>query len=312
MSRSRSFSSAPAGRRGYALVASFSLLAASAALAPRNAAATPCADSVASFVVGANGAFQSELLPGIAVGPPYGGGASQGSLDVVSLGDNGSITLSFDDNRIVDGPGVDFRVFENPFLNDVSGQTFAEVGIVSASADGVNFFAFPHNASTFAGLAGVTPVYSTPGNGIDPRTPAAGGDGFDLATIGLANARFVRIQDPGAAIPDPGNAFPVPGVGKSGFDLDAIVAVSSQEICAGCCDANGDGLRQINDAVLLLREVLGVNTGSATCGPSPCSTGTCGDANRSEALDIGDAVLCLRTVLEQVSRCTRGECDLDP
>jgi len=285
---------------------------AGAALAAREAAATPCADSVASYVAGSNGGFQSELLPGIAIGPPFGGGAFEGSLDVVSLGNDGSITLSFDDNRIVNGPGVDFRVFENPFLNEVSGQTFAEVGIVSASADGVNFVPFPYNASNFAGLAGVEPVFSTPSNGIDPRSPDAGGDAFDLATIGLATARFVRIQDPGAAIADPGNAFPVPGPGKSGFDLDAVVAVNSQEICATCCDVNGDGVRQINDAVLLLREVLGVNTGSATCGPSPCSTETCGDANRSEALDIGDAVLCLRTVLEQVSRCTAGDCDLDP
>lgn len=305
-------SSARAGRRGVALVASVATLAASALLAAREAKATPCADSVASYVVGTNGGFQSELLPGIAIGPPYGAGSFEGSLDVVSLGDNGSITLAFDDNRIVNGPGVDFRVFENPFVNEVSGQTFAEVGIVSASADGVNFIPFPYNASTFAGLAGVTPVYSAPGNGIDPRSPDAGGDGFDLATIGLSSARFVRIQDPGAAIPDPGNAFPVTGPGKSGFDIDAIVAVNSQEICATCCDVNGDGLRQINDAVLLLREVLGVNTGSATCGPSPCSTKTCGDANRSETLDIGDAVLCLRTVLEQVSRCTKGDCDLDP
>lgn len=288
------------------------LVAASAALAAGDAAATPCADGVASFVAGGNGGHQSELLPGIAVGPPYGGGALAGSVDVVSLGNDGSITLSFDDNVIVDGPGPDFRVFENPFGNQSSGQTFVEVGIVSASADGVTFVPFSYDAATFAGLAGVTPVYSTPANGIDPRTPDAGGDAFDLATIGLASARFVRIQDPGAAVADPGNAFPVPGPGKSGFDLDAIVAVNSREVCAGCCDVNGDGARQINDAVLLLREVLGVDTGSATCGPSPCTTGTCGDANRSEALDIGDAVLCLRTVLEQVSRCTRGDCDLDP
>jgi len=301
--------SARALRRGVALAA---LLAASATLPARAAFATPCADGVAAYAPGANGGFQSELLPGIAIGPPFGGGQLQGSLDVVSLGNDGSITLSFDDNTIVDGPGVDFRVFENPFVNGSGGQVFTEVGIVSASADGVNFVPFPHDGSTFAGLAGVAPVFSTPDNGIDPRSPDAGGDAFDLAAIGLASARFVRITDPGAAIRDPGNVFPVPGPGKSGFDLDAIVAVNSQEICAGCCDVNGDGARQINDAVLLLREVLGVNTGAATCGPSPCGTETCGDANRSTALDIGDAVLCLRTVLEQVSRCTRGDCDLDP
>ena len=125
-------------------------------------------------------------------------------------------------------------------------------------------------------------------------------------------ARFVRIEDPGAAVADPGNVFPSPGAGKSGFDLDAVVAVHSREVCATCCDVDGDGTRQINDVVLLLREVLGVRTGRASCGAAPCSTGSCGDANRSDALDIGDAVLCLRTVLDQVSRCTKGACDLDP
>ena len=298
-----------ARRRGVALAL---LVTASALLAAAEVPATPCADGVTSFTPGSNGGFQADLLPGIVIGPPFGGGQYQGSTDVVSLGNGGSITLSFDDNVVLDGPGVDFRVFENPFATTAGGQVFAEVGIVSASEDGVNFIPFPYDPTTFAGLAGVTPVYSTPTNGIDPRSPDAGGDGFDLATIGLASARFVRIDDPGAAIPDPGNAFPSPGLGKSGFDLDAIVAVNSQEICARCCDVNGDGVTQINDAVLLLREVLGVHTGNASCGPAPCSTESCGDANRSAALDIGDAVLCLRTVLEQVSRCTRGECDLDP
>jgi hypothetical protein len=285
---------------------------AGAVLAAGEVRADPCADGVAAYAPGTNGGFQADLLPDIVLGPPFGGGQFQGSTDVASLGDGGSITLEFDDNVIVDGPGVDFRVFENPFVNTASGPVFVEVGVVSASSDGVHFVPFPYDATTFAGLAGVTPVYSTPANGIDPRSPDAGGDGFDLAAIGLASARFVRIDDPGKSVADPGNAFPVPGVGKSGFDLDAIVAVHSDEVCARCCDVNGDGVTQINDAVLLLREVLGAHTGSASCGPAPCSTKTCGDANRSATLDIGDAVLCLRTVLEQTSRCTRGACDLDP
>jgi hypothetical protein len=294
-----------AAKRAAALVA---FLAAGAAFASSDANANPCADRVAAYVAGGNGGFQSDLLPGIALGPPFGGGQFQGSLDVVSLGDDGSITLAFDDNVIRNGPGVDFRVFENPFVQQTGGTTFAEVGIVSASVDGVSFLLFPYDPATFAGLAGVSPVFSAPGNGIDPRSGAAGGDAFDLATIGLATARFIRIQDAGDRVPDPGNAFPVPGLGKSGFDFDAVVAVNSQEVCAGCCDVNGDGSAQINDAVLLVREVLGVEIPGASCGPSPCSTEICGDANRSEQLDIGDAVLCLRTVLEQVARCTAGDC----
>jgi hypothetical protein len=67
-------------------------------------------------------------------------------------------------------------------------------------------------------------VLSNPPNGIDPTDPSvSGGDSFDLADVGLAWAAYVRITDPGAAIPDPGNLVP-PGT-SGGFDLDAIAAV---------------------------------------------------------------------------------------
>jgi hypothetical protein len=67
-------------------------------------------------------------------------------------------------------------------------------------------------------------VFSNPVNGIDPTDPSvAGGDSFDLADVGLDWAAYVRITDPGAAIPDPGNMIP-PGT-NAGFDLDAIAAV---------------------------------------------------------------------------------------
>ena len=54
-------------------------------------------------------------MPGIVEGPPVGGGTDHGSTDVVSLGSGGSIVVSFAPNAIVDGPGADFIVFENPF-----------------------------------------------------------------------------------------------------------------------------------------------------------------------------------------------------
>lgn len=276
------------------------------------ARADPCADGVTAFVAGQNGGLNSDLLPGIVTGPPYGAGQFSGSLDTVSLGNGGSITLSFEDNAIVDAPGVDFTVFENAFVqNQAVGAVFAEAGVVSASADGVQFIPFPYTTSPLGGLAGLSPVHSNPANGIDPRDPAvSGGDAFDLATIGLSEARFVRITDPGTSIPDPGNVLPVPGVGKSGFDLDAVVAVHSRETCATCCDLNGDGELRANDLVFLLREVLGPPSGRELCGPSPCRATHCGDANRSAELDPGDVVLCLKTILDGRRRCAAGACDL--
>jgi hypothetical protein len=62
-------------------------------------------------------------------------------------------------------------------------------------------------------------VYAGP-EGTDPTDPAAaGGDAFDLADIGVAHARFVRITDSGANTYD----------GETGgFDLDAIAVVNGE------------------------------------------------------------------------------------
>ena len=277
--------------------------------------ADPCADAVTSFSAGTNGGFQSDLLPNIVLGVPFGGGLTTGSTDVVSLGDGGSITLSFEDNVIVDQPGPDFTVFENAFQVPNVG-IFIEAGIVSVSNDGVTFLTFPHNPTTFAGFAGVTPVFSNPENGIDPRNPAvSGGDSFDLAAVGLSQARFVRITDPGASVPDPGNSFPTPGVGKSGFDLDAVVAVHSTDTCAQCCDADGNGTLAPNDVLLLLREVSQLPNSINLCGAAPCSGVYCGDANRDRILSAGDVLLCLRAVSglsTPIALCATGDCDFAP
>ena len=159
------------------------------------------------------------------LGPPRGAGELQGSFDVVSLGNNGVIVVAFDQPVICDGPGADFTVFENAFHNgSPSGPIFAEYGIVAVSQDGTNFFDLPYDVMTHTGLAGQTPVLSNPDNGIDPLDPSvSGGDTFDLASVGLAWAAYVRITDPGASIPDPGNMIP-PGT-SAGFDLDAIAAL---------------------------------------------------------------------------------------
>src|SRR5262249_40050503 len=58
----------------------------------------------------------SSWQPGIVLGPPGNATPTTGSLTVLSLGRGGRITLEFTDNAIVDGPGPDFIVFENPFF----------------------------------------------------------------------------------------------------------------------------------------------------------------------------------------------------
>ncbi len=282
------------------------------------AAADPCIDSVVSFTAGANGGFQADLLPDVVLGPPRGAGAGSGSLDVVSLGNNGTTTVAFDDNEIVDGPGVDFVVFENAFIvaGGGGGTVFTEVGIVSASEDGASFVPFAYNPTTLAGLAGVTPVYSHPDNGIDPRDPAAGGDRFDLATIGLASARYLRIVDPGATIADYGNQIPVQGVGKSGFDLDAVVAVHSRDLCAGCCDVDGDGTTTPADVLLLVRLAAGSPVAVDPCGAPSCGSLRCADADDDGGLATDDALACLDLASELAAEtncpAASGACDLPP
>lgn len=152
--------------------------------------------------------FGRDGMPEIALGPPVGGGCCQGSLDVVSLGDGGMVVLGFDGNAIADGPGPDFVVFENAFEIGATGELFAEPATVEVSADGLTWTAFPCPDAPFAGCAGVSPVFlNTPVTTIDPV--AHGGDAFDLADVGLTEARFVRITDRA----DLGSVFDLDAVG---------------------------------------------------------------------------------------------------
>jgi hypothetical protein len=262
--------------------------------------ADPCLDDVVSYAAGQNGGYNAgsggteNLLPDVVLGPPFGLGQNAGSLDVVSLGNGGSITVAFTDNRIVDGPGPDFTIFENAFESPGLG-IFTEVGVVAASEDGETFVEFPHTAG-LDGLAGRVPVYSNAEtNDLHPGDPAvSGGDQFDLATIGLTSARFLRITDPGNAIDDVGNHFPTPGPGKSGFDFEAAIALHSESLCAGCCDADGNGSVKPNDVLLLLRAVSELPNAVNLCGTSPCGSRGCGDADGDCLVTAADVLFCLR------------------
>lgn len=193
----------------------------SAAHGSVHACASRFATTVSSFTAGPGPTFGQDDLPDVVLGPPKGAGAINGSLDVVTLGNGGSITLGFEPSWIVDGPGPDLIVFENAFyVNGNPDTPYAELASVEVSEDGEHFEAFPCTATQapYGSCAGWHPVYANPDtNTIDPTDPAvAGGDAFDLADIGVGQARYVRITDR------------VDLTGVNGlFDLDAVSIVNA-------------------------------------------------------------------------------------
>lgn len=200
-----------------------------AAASPAAARPDPWLDRVHSFHPGTSAGFGAEALPFIVLGPPEGAGALQGSLDVVSLGNGGVIEVRFGDNAVVDGPGDDLVIYENAFHSgDENGPMFTEYAFVEVSRDGRNWLAFPYDGATGEGLAGREPVNANSGNEIDPLSPEAGGDRFDIAVLGLDYVSAVRLTDAGSLIDDLGN-HSYPGT-KGGFDLDAAAALHSTEL----------------------------------------------------------------------------------
>jgi hypothetical protein len=180
--------------------------------------------NVVSFTPGACAGFGAASMDHVVKGPPVGAGDQQGSFDVVSLGIGGEIVVSFEPNAIVDGPGIDFIVFENAFYAAGNpAHPAADPGEVSVSEDGVTWASFPCEEPP-ASCAGYRPVYSAPGNGISPVDPeAAGGDAYDLATLGVGKARFVRIRDRAARTCEGIEPKPI----NAGFDLDAVAIVNA-------------------------------------------------------------------------------------
>jgi hypothetical protein len=194
------------------------------------------ASAVADYLPGADvtATFQTPLN---AVGP-Y-------TTSVVSLGNGGSITLSFD-TAITDGPGDDLAVFENGFYADATSQLlFTELANVEVSSNGTDFVRFD-SASRRS-----TPVGAFEFQDVRELGGLAGKDGggwgtpFDLdslrnapavraGTVDLAAITHVRIVDVVGAddYPSAGDRYPdsfgrqlfdtFRGTGSGGFDLRAI------------------------------------------------------------------------------------------
>lgn len=179
---------------------------------------SPFATHVISFEPGEHAGYGQDRFPEIVLGPPTGRGPDAGSLEVLSLGNEGQIVLGFEVD-LIDGPGPDLLVFENTFAG------WVETAFVAVSEDGETWHEWPCDPTDaengYPGCAGVNPPLSHPDNGIDPTDPAvAGGDAFDLADLGIARAKYVRIRDTGE------NQY---GGSTGGFDLDAVTIVNGED-----------------------------------------------------------------------------------
>jgi hypothetical protein len=166
------------------------------------------------------------------------GFADANAAHVVSLGDSGSITLSFD-RPITNGPDADFAVFENGFADSFLELAFAEV-----SSNGVDFVRFPAvsltQTSTQVGSFGS--LDPTNLNNLAGKYRAGFGTPFDLSDIAGLSAlvdpnhiSFVRIVDAvGSINPALGTIDsqghlvnePYPTAFSSGgFDLDGVAVI---------------------------------------------------------------------------------------
>ncbi len=170
--------------------------------------------------------------------------ASYGDLDdafgmanatqVVSLGDSGVATLTFD-YVIQDGPGFDFAVFENGFVDG-----YMEFAHVEVSTNGIDFVRFPSTSeiplAPQLGNSSISDCRMV--NNLAGKYRVNYGTPFDLSeltgspNLDLQNINFVRLVDvvgdvdgehttldgSGNPINDP---FPTE-FHSGGFDLDAI------------------------------------------------------------------------------------------
>ncbi len=219
--------------------------------------------------------------------------------EVVSIGMGGSLVVMFD-HVVADDPanpfGIDLLVFGNAFCSDagapagVVGTVYGEGGTISVSLDGIVWTAVPGVAADgpcpTLGYADVTPYATSPGTVLTdftkPVNPAlalgmvgmdwstlvgaydgsGGGAGIDLAALGLAGIRYVRIDGPGTFGVSPEiDAFADVAPVAPPADLDGDGAVNAADLAVllgawgtpgGAADLNGDGSVDAGDLAILL------------------------------------------------------------
>ncbi|MBD80157.1 MAG: secretion protein [Crocinitomicaceae bacterium] len=158
---------------------------------------------------------------------------------VVSLGDSGIATLSFD-GVVHNGPGPDFCVFENSFSDN-----YLELAFVEVSSDGINYFRFPAFSETDTatqvgpwGFLEASNLYNLAG-----KYRGQYGTPFDLQemvniaglnvdsvkhirmidVIGSIDTNYASFDSKGRRINDPyPTDMPTNNLYSGGFDLDAV------------------------------------------------------------------------------------------
>ena len=190
-------------------------------------------NSVVSYLPapGVNASFKNPTTGLASLGDLYNPMTTTGSATVGLIGSTapGSITLSFA-QAIYDGPGADFAVFEQGFINGSNtSQLFAEFAYVEVSSDGINFARFDSISTNTAHSAGsgafayydVTNVYNLAG-----KHASNWGTPFDLNQLAthnlvtdgfldLAAILYVRLVDvvgSGSILDGEGNE--IPGIAK--------------------------------------------------------------------------------------------------
>lgn len=223
---------------------------------PGSTAVTNTDPAIAAWATGYAGYQPGPNVDPIWRTPAQALGAAEGSpFTIVSLGDGGTITLTFA-RPILNRTGWDFAVFENSF-----NEAFLELAYVEVSSDGLTFARFPSASLTpgpvtFEGGS----VDATNVDRLAGKYAAGYGTPFDLAalagTAGLdlnrvTHVRLVDVVGDGFSLDGEGRAIydPYPTVGSGGFDLDGLAVLHERRTLAG--DANEDGVVDLADLATL-------------------------------------------------------------
>jgi len=181
-----------------------------------------------------------QSLGKVELGEPENGLNAPDGLSIVSLGDGGIATLTFE-KPIRNGQGYDFAVFENGF------GMFLELAVVEVSSDGENFVQFPatSNVPTDVQVGAFGATDASLINNLAGKYVANFGTPFDLEelvgtpNLNLQKITHVRLIDVVGSIDDNwatydqndnpiNDPFPTP-FPSSGFDLDAVGVIHQNE-----------------------------------------------------------------------------------
>jgi hypothetical protein len=187
------------------------------------------ASSVVNYTAGTNVSSSWQTLSNAL-------GQAQGtSMNILCLGDGGSVILTFD-SAICDGDGYDFAVFENSFSN-----TYLELGYVEVSSDGIHWVRFTNDSLTASAVSAYGSVDCTNIDGLAGKYKQGYGTPYDLSSLegvdgaeylDFDNIVYVKIIDivgDGSCVDSSGDPIydPYAASGTSnGFDLDAVGVIN--------------------------------------------------------------------------------------